>query len=192
MKTLLFALDLAFLIAAFGLRTWVQWRRTGDSGWRLGRPHTRAEAAARALMLASAPLLVIGAFAAPASHSATAALGIGVMLAGLSLTLAAQWRMGAAWRIGVDPTERTELVQAGIYGAIRNPIYSGMASFAFGQALVTPSAWAWAAVAALCLGVELQVRAVEEPYLRATHGARFEIWAARAGRFAPYLGRLRS
>jgi protein-S-isoprenylcysteine O-methyltransferase Ste14 len=188
----LLALDLAFLFAAFGLRTWLQWRRTGDTGWRLGRPHSRAEAAARALMLGSAPLLVVGAFAAPASHSATAVLGVGLMFAGLSLTLAAQWRMGAAWRIGVDPSERTELVQEGIYAAIRNPIYSGMALFALGQALVTPTAWAWAAVAALCLGVQIQVRGVEEPYLIATHGARFESWAARAGRFAPYLGRLRS
>lgn len=190
MTRLVLALDALFLLAAFGLRTLVQWRRTGDSGWRLRSPHSRAEAAARLLMLATAPLALASTLTAPVSHSAGA--GVGLMLAGLSLALAAQLQMGAAWRIGVDPGERTELVRAGLYRSIRNPIYSGMALFVLGQALVTPGAWGAAAVAAMWLGVELQVRAVEEPYLRATHGARFAEWAAEAGRFAPRLGRLRS
>jgi protein-S-isoprenylcysteine O-methyltransferase Ste14 len=182
------ALDAIFAVAAFGLRTLLQWRRTGDSGWRLGRPHSAAEAAARALMLASAPLLGAALLRGGASHSWP---GIGLMLAGLGLALAAQWNMGAAWRIGVDPAERTELVRTGLYRGIRNPIYSGMVLFVLGQGLVTPGAWAAGAVAAMWLGVEIQVRAVEEPYLAATHGARFAEWAAQAGRFAPFVGRLR-
>lgn len=182
------ALDAIFLVAAFGLRTLLHWQRTGDSGWRLGRPRSAAEAAARALLLASAPLLVAALWRDGASHSR---LGTGLMLAGLGLSLAAQWNMGAAWRIGVDPAERTELVREGLYRGIRNPIYSGMVLFVAGQALVTPGAWAAAAVAAMWLGVEIQVRGVEEPYLAATHGPRFVEWAAQAGRFAPFVGRLR-
>ena len=182
------ALDGLFLAAAFGLRTLIQWRRTGDAGWRLGRPHSRAEAAARALMLASAPLLVAALWRDGASHSLP---GLGLMGGGLALALAAQWNMGAAWRIGVDPSERTELVSGGLYRWVRNPIYSGMALFVAGQALVTPGPWAAAALTSLALGVEIQVRAVEEPYLAATHGPRFAEWAARAGRFAPFLGRAR-
>jgi protein-S-isoprenylcysteine O-methyltransferase Ste14 len=190
MTLLLLGLDLAFVALAFGLRTLGQWRRTGDTGWRLGRPHSRAEAAARALLLASAPLLLAATLSAE-THSPLAGVGIALMLLGIAVTVGAQWNMGAAWRIGVDPAERTELVREGLYRHVRNPIYSGMALFVLGQALVTPNAWAGAAVAALLLGIELQVRAVEEPYLRATHGARFLEWASRAGRFAPYVGRIR-
>jgi protein-S-isoprenylcysteine O-methyltransferase Ste14 len=188
MARTLLALDGVFLAAAFGLRTWLQWWRTGDTGWRLGRPHSAAEAWARGLMLSSAPLLVTALWRDGTSQSAA---GLALMLAGLVLALAAQWNMGAAWRIGVDPAERTELVRRGLYRAIRNPIYSGMVLFVLGQALVTPGAWAGASVLVIWLGVEVQVRGVEEPYLAATHGADFTEWAARAGRFAPYLGRLR-
>jgi protein-S-isoprenylcysteine O-methyltransferase Ste14 len=50
-----------------------------------------------------------------------------------------------------------------------------------------------AAVAVVCLiaAVQIQVRAVEEPYLRRAHGVAYAGYAARAGRFLPGLGRLR-
>jgi protein-S-isoprenylcysteine O-methyltransferase Ste14 len=48
------------------------------------------------------------------------------------------------------------------------------------------------ALVALVVAVELQVRAVEEPYLRAMHGSAYAAYAARAGRFVPGIGRLRT
>jgi hypothetical protein len=44
--------------------------------------------------------------------------------------------------------------------------------------------------AALVAAVQLQVRAVEEPHLRATHGDAYAAYAARTGRFVPRIGRL--
>jgi protein-S-isoprenylcysteine O-methyltransferase Ste14 len=38
--------------------------------------------------------------------------------------------------------------------------------------------------------VELQVRAVEEPYLRLVHGEAYAIYAANTGRFVPGIGRV--
>ena len=52
-----------------------------------------------------------------------------------------------------------------------------------------PSGWTVAAVVAMAVGVEIQVRAVEEPYLRQLHGARFDEWAGRSSRFALTLRR---
>ena len=54
------------------------------------------------------------------------------------------------------------------------------------------SAYFGAAAAALLLvvGIQLQVRLVEEPYLSRVHGVRYQAYAARAGRFLPGLGRL--
>ena len=41
----------------------------------------------------------------------------------------------------------------------------------------------------IALGLELQVRAVEEPYLLRTHGDAYRAYAARVGRFLPGVGR---
>jgi protein-S-isoprenylcysteine O-methyltransferase Ste14 len=43
---------------------------------------------------------------------------------------------------------------------------------------------------ALFAALELQTRAVEEPYLLRTHGEAYAAYAARVGRFVPGLGRL--
>ena len=41
------------------------------------------------------------------------------------------------------------------------------------------------------VALELQTRLVEEPYLRRVHGAAYEEYARRVGRFVPGVGRLR-
>ena len=45
------------------------------------------------------------------------------------------------------------------------------------------------AVLLLVAAVQLQVRVVEEPYLRRVHGRVYRGYAARVGRFVPGLGR---
>jgi len=54
--------------------------------------------------------------------------------------------------------------------------------------VVPPRRGAIGALAALVVGLELQVRFVEEPYLRRGHGPGYERYAARAGRFLPRTG----
>ena len=56
--------------------------------------------------------------------------------------------MGASWRIGVDPEERTDLVRHRLYRSVRNPIFTGMVLFAAGQALLVPDAMAVAGAGA--------------------------------------------
>jgi protein-S-isoprenylcysteine O-methyltransferase Ste14 len=46
-----------------------------------------------------------------------------------------------------------------------------------------------AAVVVIVLALELQVRAVEEPYLVRTHGNEYRAYASRVGRFVPGIGR---
>lgn len=179
-------LDLVFLLVAFGARTWVQRRRTGDSGWRLGRPHSVAEGVARALLVLAGVALIGALVDAPDDPTVWWNV-VGAVLSGggIVFVVVAQLQMGASWRIGVDPAERTPLITSGIYRRIRNPIYTGMVAFALGQALVVPGPWSVAAVVLMLVGVEIQVRAVEEPYLRDVHGADFESWTHESGRFLP-------
>jgi protein-S-isoprenylcysteine O-methyltransferase Ste14 len=192
----------AYLALAFGLRTAIQLRRTGSTGFHGvgGRPLSPewlagvGFVAAIALGLA-APVLAllgavdaIGALDAPAAHVAGALLAV----AGIAATLRAQIAMGASWRIGVDERERTELVTTGPFALVRNPIFAAMIPTAVGLVLLVPSWVALAGLAGLIAALELQVRVVEEPYLLRAHGRAYAAYAARTGRFAPGLGRLRS
>jgi protein-S-isoprenylcysteine O-methyltransferase Ste14 len=120
------------------------------------------------------------------------AAGITLFAVGLVATFGAQVAMGASWRIGVEESERTELVSDGPFAIVRNPIYSAMLPAVAGLALVAPSAPAVAGWLLLLLALELQVRVVEEPHLLRSHGEAYADYAARVGRFVPGLGRLRA
>lgn len=112
-----------------------------------------------------------------------------VAVAGVLLSLAAQHNMGASWRIGVDPSERTALVTGGLFAHIRNPIFTGMLAVTAGLVGMVPTAISVLALACLLAAVQIQVRVVEEPYLIATHGPAYRRYAAQAGRFLPGTGR---
>lgn len=187
-------------LVAFVLRSLMQLRRTGDSGFRglSGRPGSAEWFAGIGFFVAIAigvlaPVLArqgvvepIGALDSEAGH----ALGAALAIAGILATFAAQVRMGASWRVGVDPSERTELVTDGPFARVRNPIFSFLLLTATGLALLVPSWVALAGLAWLVAAVQLQVRSVEEPYLLRTHREAYARYAARVGRFIPGVGRL--
>jgi len=191
----------AWALVAFGVRTVVQLRRTGDSGFRAaGGRAGSAEWWARVLFVGA---LATG-FAAPVATlaglervggldgRAVTWVGIGVTVVGIVATLLTQLAMGDSWRIGVDPDERTTLVHSGPFRVVRNPIFTVMGVTAIGLALVVPNVAALVGLVVLAVALELQVRRVEEPYLLATHGVAYRAYAARVGRFVPGLGRLPS
>jgi protein-S-isoprenylcysteine O-methyltransferase Ste14 len=183
------------LVVLFGVRSWVQRRRTGHTGFH-GISGTPAEGGwwggvlfvvAMVLGLAG-PLLAVTEVVTADPPFGVQAVGLAVALVGFAATLAAQTGMGASWRIGVDPGERTELVTTGVFAHVRNPIFTAMVLAQLGVVLMVPTWVSAAALVALVAAVQLQVRAVEEPYLRAVHGAAYEAYAARAGRFVPGVG----
>ncbi|WP_413810478.1 methyltransferase family protein [Streptomyces sp. OE57] len=195
-----FALYVGWAGAAFGVRAVLQHRRTGDAGFRgvPGRPGTAAWWAGVLFVLAllggaAAPLGTLaglpelpGTRAAPVQWT-----GLGIALAGIAATFAAQTAMGASWRVGVDAGERTELVTAGLFAHVRNPVFTAMTVTAAGLGLMTPNLIAVTALAGVILAVQSQVRAVEEPCLRSVHGAAYATYSSRAGRFLPGIGRRR-
>lgn len=184
---------------AFGLRTWTQRRRTGSSGFN-GFSSLPGSAGwwGGVLFLTALVLTAIGPVLAlldvlrpPAwVPAAMAWAGLVVVVAGFIGVVASQSRMGASWRVGVDPGERTELVTGGVFAVVRNPIFTAMCTVVFGLLLMVFTPVTLAAFAALVVAVQLQVRAVEEPYLRTTHGQHYTDYAARVGRFVPGFGYL--
>ena len=83
---------------------------------------------------------------------------------------------------------RISVADAAPFGLVRNPIYSAMIPTVLGLVLMVPNALAIAALVALITALELQVRLVEEPYLRQVHGDAYADYTSRVGRFFPGLG----
>lgn len=189
-----------YLLLGFGLRTWLQIRRTGDSGFRgiSGRPGSPEWSAGVIFIVALlggilgpvTALAGLDSVVAP-THPALQYGGFGLTLVGIAATVLTQVAMGTSWRIGVDDSELTELVTTGPFAHVRNPIFTAMAATGIGLALMVPNLVALAGAVLLLLALHLQVRVVEEPYLVRAHGDAYLSYAARAGRFVPGLGRLR-
>jgi protein-S-isoprenylcysteine O-methyltransferase Ste14 len=192
-------LFVVYLLLGFVVRTWLQWRRTGDGGFRgiSGRPGSPEWAAGVSFVVALVAG-VLGPATALAGLDPLAVLDVAALrwagavlaVAGIVATLAVQLQMGASWRIGVDAGERTDLVTSGTFGLVRNPIFTVMAVTGLGLALMTPNVVALTGFVVLIVALQLQVRVVEEPYLLRTHGAAYAAYAAKTGRFVPGVGRL--
>jgi protein-S-isoprenylcysteine O-methyltransferase Ste14 len=188
-----------YALLAFGLRSWVQLRRTGRTGFvGLSRRNGAADWLGGGLFVVAlalgvaAPVLQLAGVVTPSpafDGAAARGLGVGLYVVGVAATSWAQFAMGESWRIGVDPAARTAMVAAGPFRWVRNPIFTAMTLVAVGLALLAPNVMALAGLLALVVALEIQVRLVEEPYLAVIHGARYREYARRTGRFVPGLGR---
>ena len=155
----------------------------GDSGW--SRWFERASPLG--LLIWPAIWLWVAVGAAPANASGLAhGLGMVIMAAGACLSGASIFLMGRAWRIGIDPENRTELAENGPYRWVRHPIYTGFLLMVIGNVLVVPHLAVDVAALFTVVGVAYQAHR-EERHLLSTFGERYARYAARTGRFAPRL-----
>jgi protein-S-isoprenylcysteine O-methyltransferase Ste14 len=190
---------LAYLFAALVWPTWRTWRCSGVFPVVF---HREAEIAQRVVGVLMALLLsALAAWSVACAVMEPERLGIWslavawqiagwlLFLGGLAVTLVAQVQMGASWRIGIDD-RTTDLVTAGLFACSRNPIFSSMLLTLAGVVLITPSPSALAGFVVALILISLQVR-LEERNLTRLHGQAYLAYAARVGRFAPWLGRLR-
>jgi protein-S-isoprenylcysteine O-methyltransferase Ste14 len=194
------ALLVSWIVLVAGVRGYIQHRRTGNAAMRLGDPRGSPQwwsrrlasvgfafgvAAPLAALAGLAPFRVLDAAAIHLTGVAFAVLGIGI-------TVGSQIAMGDAWRADVDPEATTDLVTTGPFAVVRNPILAGTAMTALGLVLVVPNVLSAAMLVAFVVALEIQVRLVEEPYLRRVHGDAYRAYAGRTGRFVPWIGRDRT
>jgi len=114
------------------------------------------------------------------------AAGVALVAAGAALSAGSVFLMGRAWRIGIDPEQRTELADQGPYRWIRHPIYSGWLVMLVGHVIVVPSPAVDVAAILTAAGVLLEALR-EERHMHRTFGERYARYAAGTGRFAPRL-----
>jgi len=191
----------AFLLLAGVVRAGIQWRRTGDSGDRrlaIRRGPVQwwvdgLGAAGALAVCVAAPVAALMGLGPLAVLHRPLVQGGGLVLAavGAVATFTAQIALGASWRVGVDAGEHTALVTSGMFRLVRNPIFTAMITTFAGLALMVPDVIALTGLAALLIGVQLQVRLEEEPHLRRLRGEAYRRYTATVGRFLPGIGRRR-
>jgi protein-S-isoprenylcysteine O-methyltransferase Ste14 len=202
MAAVALALYIAFGVLAVGCRCWLQWSRTGSTGYRgitrrLGLLGLVGGIGFVVAMVGGliAPLLQVLGVVSPLrllDNQWDKAAGIALAVCGLAATLYAQLDMGDSWRVGVDTRETTTLVRTGAFRLIRNPIFAGMLVFTLGETLLAPNPVGIAVFTVFLVAVQISVRTVEEPYLREMHGDAYRDYTASVGRFVPRIGLLRS
>jgi protein-S-isoprenylcysteine O-methyltransferase Ste14 len=187
-----------FALLGFGWRSWEQRRRTGSTGFRgiTGRAGSIEWSAGVGFIVSEAvavfaPILQLLGVVSPLGflHAPWIQItGAVIAVIGIATTVYAQLDMGDSWRIGVDPSETTTLVRTGVFGWVRNPIFTAMMTFGLGIALLTPNPVALVGFVLLIVTIELQVRVVEEPYLLTKHDDIYRDYLAGVGRFFPGVG----
>lgn len=179
----------------FGWRTVRQWQTTGSSGFHgISGRFGSVEWVGGVLFVVG---LLLGVAAPVASYAGVSVLTVpshwqavaatAVVLVGIAGTTWAQLEMGKSWRIGVNQNERTDLIQSGPFALVRNPIFSFMILTSFGLTWLLPNWISLAATASVVVAIELQVRFVEEPYLRRVHGDTYDRYCKSVSRFVPLI-----
>jgi len=114
------------------------------------------------------------------------AAGMALVVGGYAGTLWCYVAMGNTWRIGVNKSEKTTLVERGPYRSIRHPIYAFQLVMLAGAALLLPTVLSFA-ILVLHLICALIKAVDEENYLKTVHGQAYVDYMARTGRLLPRI-----
>ena len=120
------------------------------------------------------------------------ALSAGPLVAGVMCLVIGLWLfyrshadLGTNWSITLEIREQHRLITQGVYRRIRHPMYSALALYSIGQALVIPN---WVAgpsnLIAFAILLALRVQAEERMMVR-EFGEEYALYSARTKRLIP-------
>lgn len=119
------------------------------------------------------------------SHPIIRLLGVLALILATVYLIWAELSIGGSFRVAL-PSTKQPLVTDGIYGIIRNPMALSVDLLALGVLFIAPSYLALVSLALNVVSYEWKVR-TEEDYLREAHGAQYEAYCARTGKYLPRL-----
>jgi protein-S-isoprenylcysteine O-methyltransferase Ste14 len=130
--------------------------------------------------------------ASPAFSFAKYTLGTGPLVAGVMCLVIGLWLfyrshadLGTNWSITLEVREHHRLITQGVYRCIRHPMYSALALYSIGQALVIPN---WVAgpsnLVAFAILLALRIHA-EERMMVKEFGDEYAAYSARTKRLIP-------
>jgi len=114
--------------------------------------------------------------------------GVALLIAGLAVLLDSFARFafqGLGSPAPIFPTRR--LVVDGLYGYVRNPIYIAVVAMIVGQGVLFGNIGLLEYATVVGVGFHVFVIAYEEPKLRATFGATYDVFYANVPRWLPRL-----
>lgn len=186
---------LLFIAATFVWRPVMVWRATGVNPFVATRGDSAHDFVVRMFRIVVSLALaavIIYAFApqfyeylAPIlwlEHALLVSGGLILLLASLVWTVLAQIQMGNSLRIGIDKANKTALVQTGIFGISRNPIFLGLVAALVGLFLVIPNALTLLVLVMSVALIGVQVR-LEEEFLTRVHGDVYREYTHRVRRW---------
>ena len=186
MTTLLKIFLPIYFLLFFGLamfwRSYIAWKRTGINPYKLGKGDTVHDFVGklfRLTLIATALIVFVFSFMdqyyewlspiAWINSSVLMILGIALLVLALIWVLVAQLQMGDSWRIGIDEKSESVLVQHGLFGVSRNPIFLGMLVMLVGLLLLLPTAITLTVTVLGVVLIHAQVR-LEEAFLTEKYG----------------------
>ncbi len=186
---------IAYVLAAFLWRSYIVWKRTGvnpvvfkgsdDAHDFIGRIFKLLFALVAGVVLAYSLWPELYRYSVPIEgldHTWLKWVGMALLLLSLFWTVLAQAQMGESWRIGIDREHQTPLVQAGVFGFSRNPIFLGMMFTLLGLFVVIPNAFTLLAFVMGLVLIQIQVR-LEEEFLGRAHGEDYASYCLRVRRW---------
>ena len=186
MTTLLKIFLPIYFLLFFGLamfwRSYIAWKRTGINPYKLGNGDTVHDFVGklfRLTLIVTALIVFVFSFLegfyrwlSPITwmnSSMLIIIGIALLVLALIWVLVAQLQMGDSWRIGIDEKSESALVQHGLFGVSRNPIFLGMLVMLVGMLLILPTAATLTVSALGFVLIHVQVR-LEEDFLAEKYG----------------------
>lgn len=195
MQAYVFYFVLFFYGMVAGLRSWLLYRQTGINPFKLKRNDTAHGFQASVFSAIAISALVVSAlysfggnwydYLVPiwyVEQELFQWIGLGLSTLALIVIWMAQGQMAASWRIGIDSSEKTELIQRGLFRFSRNPIFLAILISYLGFFLMVPNAVTLALGAVSYVSIQTQVR-LEEAYLEETHGENYWEYKSRVRRW---------
>lgn len=96
--------------------------------------------------------------------------------------LTAQRQMHNSWRMGIDKSMKTELVEKGLFKYSRNPVFLGTFVTMLGFFLILPNAVSLLVATLTYFFIQVQAR-MEEEYLRNMHGEAYAVYCDKVRRW---------
>lgn len=120
----------------------------------------------------------------PIEWTVAAVAGVAAAVFALAASFHCWREMGASWRIGIDPNEKTEMIVSGAYRYVRHPIYALSILLVWATLAANPSI-VMLVVAALHTALMATEAVREEKHMLATHGQAYADYIKTVGRFIP-------
>lgn len=113
-------------------------------------------------------------------------IGLAFAIIGAIIACYARFLLGKNWSLSVQQKNEHELIQSGIYGIVRHPIYLGMLLLFIGNGIIVGDYRAIIAVLIVFISIWFKLKK-EEQLLIAIFGEKYRAYQQKTKRIIPFI-----